>query len=675
MFVQDTKLFYTFRQFYPLKGVFPIQILNDFCTIVFCMKKTFLLSVLFLILHSVAAQDNISSIDSLRRALLTTGRDNHVEKIKILRKLFELYSTDDLPSALSVARQHLQIAVKASMDDQIAEAAGNIGQTLYMQGHNDSALVFLNRSLAIYEKLSAGNEAAFIRNNIANIFRMTAQYDTSLVLYNELLDYYESVNDMSKTAQVLSNIGSLYYTAGNQEKAKEFTLRSLETQRKNGDARSLAVSLVNLVVFSLNNSEFEDGIKYGDEAISLLKDIDKNYYAAALVRTGYCYYYAGKEEKALEYNRMALDIYKKNQNSKGMMEAYRTQGDYLYEMKRYSEAREYGLEALQAADTTNRLDLRLIYDLLKRTAIWLNLPEEAINYSQLQIDMKEADLNDEWSSRIAETETKYDTEKKELEISNLKANRRIHLILIVSLITLLTAGGVAGFSILRSQKQSKLLALQRISELEKEKRLTATMALLEGENTERARLSRDLHDGLGGMLSVAKLKISNMKGSLTIPEEHVASFNMAIDLLDTSIKELRRVAHNLMPEALVKYGLHQALTDFCRSTGKVSCHFFGSDRRLDDKLEIAIYRIVNELVNNALKHSMADIINVQLIIDDSRASVVVEDNGKGFDITTAEAGEGAGLKNIRSRINSLGGKLEISSSPGKGSEINVEFNI
>jgi len=639
------------------------------------MKKTFLLSVLFLILHSAAAQDNISSIDSLRRALLTTGRDNHVEKIKILRKLFELYSTDDLPSALSVARQHLQIAVKASMDDQIAEAAGNIGQTLYMQGHNDSALVFLNRSLAIYEKLSAGNEAAFIRNNIANIFRMTAQYDTSLVLYNELLDYYESVIDMSKTAQVLSNIGSLYYTAGNQEKAKEFTLRSLETQRKNGDAKSLAVSLVNLVVFSLNNSEFEDGIKYGDEAISLLKDIDKNYYAAALVRTGYCYYYAGKEEKALEYNRMALDIYKKNQNSKGMMEAYRTQGDYLYEMKRYSEAREYGLEALQAADTTNRLDLRLIYDLLKRTAIWLNLPEEAINYSQLQIDMKEADLNDEWASRIAETETKYDTEKKELEISNLKANRRIHLILIVSLITLLTAGGVAGFSILRSQKQSKLLALQRISELEKEKRLTATMALLEGENTERARLSRDLHDGLGGMLSVAKLKISNMKGSLTIPEEHVASFNMAIDLLDTSIKELRRVAHNLMPEALVKYGLHQALTDFCRSTGKVSCHFFGSDRRLDDKLEIAIYRIVNELVNNALKHSMANIINVQLIIDDSRASVVVEDNGNGFDITTAEAGEGAGLKNIRSRINSLGGKLEISSSPGKGSEINVEFNI
>ncbi|MDX9812936.1 MAG: ATP-binding protein, partial [Bacteroidales bacterium] len=94
----------------------------------------------------------------------------------------------------------------------------------------------------------------------------------------------------------------------------------------------------------------------------------------------------------------------------------------------------------------------------------------------------------------------------------------------------------------------------------------------------------------------------------------------------------------------------------------------------DDKLEIAIYRIVNELVNNALKHSTADSINVQLIVDDSRVSVVVEDNGKGFNIEAAEQGEGTGLKNIKSRINSLGGKLEIFSSPGKGSEINVEFN-
>ena len=116
---------------------------------------------------------------------------------------------------------------------------------------------------------------------------------------------------------------------------------------------------------------------------------------------------------------------------------------------------------------------------------------------------------------------------------------------------------------------------QRIKELEQEKQITATQSLLEGETTERARLSRDLHDGLGGMLSVAKLKMTSMKGNMTIPEENVASFNSAIDLLDTSIKELRRVAHNLMPESLMKYGLNAALSDFCLSTEKVKYHFFG----------------------------------------------------------------------------------------------------
>jgi signal transduction histidine kinase len=174
------------------------------------------------------------------------------------------------------------------------------------------------------------------------------------------------------------------------------------------------------------------------------------------------------------------------------------------------------------------------------------------------------------------------------------------------------------------------------------------------------------------MLSVAKLKIATMKGNLTIPEENVTSLNSAIELLDTSIKELRRVAHNLMPESLMKYGLNAALADFCQSADKVEYHFFGDNRRIDEKTEIATYRIVNELVNNSLRHSGADHINVQLIIDEERVHVIVEDDGKGFDTSVTEAG-GNGLKNIRSRVTSLGGKLEMISSPGKGTEVNVEF--
>jgi signal transduction histidine kinase len=311
--------------------------------------------------------------------------------------------------------------------------------------------------------------------------------------------------------------------------------------------------------------------------------------------------------------------------------------------------------------------------MLKRTAIWLNIPEEAILYSQKQIDMKEADLNGEWAEKIAEIDTKYNTEKKELEIATLTAQKRTQTILISSLFLLLVAGAVTGYFIYKNQKHRQLLSAQKIKELEQEKLISSTQALLQGEAAERARLSRDLHDGLGGLLSVAKLKMATMKGNLTIPEENVPSLNSAIELLDISIKELRRVAHNLMPESLMKYGLNAALADFCQSTGKVTYHFFGDDKRAEEKTEIAMYRIINELVNNSIRHSEAENINVQLLIDDSRVHAIVEDDGKGFDASMAEA-DGTGLRNVRSRVSSLNGKFEMVTAPGKGTEINVEFN-
>jgi signal transduction histidine kinase len=495
-----------------------------------------------------------------------------------------------------------------------------------------------------------------------------------MVIYTGLLNYYESTGNIPKQAKILSNIGSLYYTAGNQEKAKEYSLKALTVQRKTNDKRATAVSLVNLSVFALNKGDYGEAIQYGDEAIELALGTDNNLYAAALLRVGYCYYMSENKEKALEYTGKALNIYRKNNNVKGMMEAYRQQGEYLNEMKRYSDALKIGKEALLVADTTNRLDMRLLYDMLKQSAIRLNLPDEALFYSQQQIRMKEEDLNQEWAGKIADADAKYNAEKKELQIAALTAEKKNRTKLMLLLLTIILAGGMTSWFIYRNQKQGQLLAAQRIKELEQEKQITATQSLLEGESTERARLSRDLHDGLGGMLSSAKLKIATMKGNLTIPEENVASLNSAIELLDTSIRELRRVAHNLMPESLMKYGLNAALADFCRSTGKAGYHFFGNERRPDEKTEIAVYRIVNELVNNALRHSGAENINVQLILDDARVHVIVEDDGKGFNAIAAEAGGGAGLRNIRSRVDSLGGKLEIITAPGKGTEVNVEFN-
>jgi signal transduction histidine kinase len=224
------------------------------------------------------------------------------------------------------------------------------------------------------------------------------------------------------------------------------------------------------------------------------------------------------------------------------------------------------------------------------------------------------------------------------------------------------------------EKDAELKA-QRISELETERQLTATQALLQGEEAERKRLARDLHDGLGGMLSVIKLNLTNMKGNAILPETDIPAFENALEMLDGSIRELRRVAHNLMPESLMRYGLKAALSDFCGSIDLVKFHYFGNDQRMDERYEVAVFRIAQELVNNAIKHSKSRQINVQVIQEQERINLVVQDNGIGFNPDKLKDMNTSGLSSIRSRVESLKGQLDFFSEPQKGTEVQVNFNF
>jgi signal transduction histidine kinase len=199
--------------------------------------------------------------------------------------------------------------------------------------------------------------------------------------------------------------------------------------------------------------------------------------------------------------------------------------------------------------------------------------------------------------------------------------------------------------------------------------------VLQGEETERARLARDLHDGLGGLLSGVKLSMAGIK---TKPgDSENSQVDKALQLLDISIAELRRMAHNLMPESLIKYGVHEALSDFCNSINVASCkvifNFYGQSNRLDKKFENNLYRIAQELINNALKHAHATEIIVQLIQEHNRINLTVQDNGKGFDTRILEKTKSSGIANIRSRVESLNGWLEITSELGQGTEITIEY--
>ena len=186
----------------------------------------------------------------------------------------------------------------------------------------------------------------------------------------------------------------------------------------------------------------------------------------------------------------------------------------------------------------------------------------------------------------------------------------------------------------RTYSQKQLLQQNKIQELENEKQLLATEAVLKGQESERARLARDLHDGLGGMLSGIKHSLNTMKGNMIMTENNVQSFERSIDMLDSSIREMRRVAHNLMPESLVKFGLDAALKDFCNDINnigalKITYQSFGLEGKvIEQTISITIYRIVQELVNNIMKHAQARQAIVQVTTDAKQISITVEDDGK-----------------------------------------------
>ena len=169
-----------------------------------------------------------------------------------------------------------------------------------------------------------------------------------------------------------------------------------------------------------------------------------------------------------------------------------------------------------------------------------------------------------------------------------------------------------------------------------------------------------------------------MKENMVLPAEDLEGFERSIMMLDNTISELRKVAHNLMPETLVRFGLDEALKDFCNSIQtsagiEVVYQQFGEDRKLSSQAEITVYRIIQELVNNALKYSEGKQILVQLTKNHIKTNITVEDNGKGFDVNILAQKKGAGFSNIKSRVNYFKGTLDINSQPGNGTSVNIEL--
>ncbi|MGF1638547.1 MAG: AAA family ATPase [Cyclobacteriaceae bacterium] len=204
-------------------------------------------------------------------------------------------------------------------------------------------------------------------------------------------------------------------------------------------------------------------------------------------------------------------------------------------------------------------------------------------------------------------------------------------------------------------------------------------AIIKTQDDERKRIARDLHDSLGSLLSSVKLRFNSLQDDFNekIPAK-ASRFKDTLGLLDESVQELRRIAHNMLPVSLSRFGLNAALQTFIDQINdseklEIELKILGLERRLSENLEVAIYRICQELVQNVINHSKASHMNLQLVDHGDTLNLTVEDNGIGMD--KEKVLFGFGFTTIQSKVSFFKGSFEIESQPGKGTLIVVDLPL
>ena len=497
------------------------------------------------------------------------------------------------------------------------------------------------------------------------IYQRQSDYLTSIDYYTKALHVFDSIGNETIRPKTLNNLSTLYSYLKDNAKAEKY-------------AREYLLSAISTTLASvlINQGKYDEVPALLNNAEEIAKTRNDNY-ILDLVNLNYGSYevfFKKNYPKAIEHYRLAIKYAENIGNEYEKMRALSNLAESYLLNNEINKAKQTANEAFLLAEKLGSDDVkqRLLSVMAKTEASDSDF-ENAYKHLQLASELKDSVFNESNAQNINFLEAKYQTEKKELRISALEKERKLYRFITLSGAFTLLLLLLIFYFMHSSNRRKKQLAEQKIIQLEKEKQLVATQAVLDGETAERSRLARDLHDGLGGMLSAVKLNLFDMKHGVFIEAEDVSRFNKVMEMLDNSMQELRRVAHNMMPESLSRYGLKVALEDFCGSFNNVQFHFFGEEKRIDKSIEIALYRVVFELVNNAVKHSKADTINVQIIQQPNRISINVQDDGKGFD--PEEATKGAGLQNIRNRINSVGGTLNILSSKEEGTEIIIDIDL
>ena len=645
-------------------------------------------------------------MDSLKGALNNPQTDSN--RISMYQEIgYNLMETNP-QDARSYFLKAYNLAIKSKIDIAKGPSLAYIGMSYRISNLFDSAILYIDSAVTFF----SGDTRPGARGNMATLISEKANIEKALGKYQSAIRHYLESNTLTEKVDTQEkdinlgigyiNIAAVFDEMKQYAKALEYNQKALSIFNR-GEKRLTDPAYLNILRSRRSFAKMAMAsdyihLKHFPEAFSLLQKeepIILNLNNDDL--TGYLYNVWGDYLGSRNQFMPAIDAYKKtlkfaNRIDYRKVKALCELGRIYKQLRDLPNSKKYFVLALNEPRLAYKRKIRAeaLGELADVELLQRNY-KNASGYYHDYFGLSDSLNESETKNRINEIENQYQAKKKQDSILVLQKTSQLqqlalhkkknqNIFLITSLILLLLIV-LLFYRNLRSRhrllKQNELLQSRRISELEKERQLVAAHAVMKGQEQERSRLARDLHDGVGGLLSGIKLSLSTMKGNVFLSEENVDAFNHILTQLDQSIGELRRVSHNMMPEALIKYGLKESLENYCENLNlsgkiKVQLQAYGMEQRMEQNTEIVLYRIVQELLNNVIKHAEAKHVLIQLMREEERFSLTVEDDGKGFDVQEAEKRSGAGLTNIKARVDYLGGEVDFHSVPGDGTSVNIE---
>ncbi len=606
--------------------------------------------------------NSVKAYSLIQRAKTLTPPGNPELKLQLNIDLEEWYkNTGRFDSALKLGYRNLREAVRIHCDSLEGVSLLHLAISFSKKGNHDSAIKYSIKSLKMSE-------------------RVLNQKGIILSLYF---------------------LGTVNQTMGNNEKALSYFTQCHTLALKNKDNYLIAYTQDGLAFYYFESGEYEYAEKLYKSSLKTYDSLNKKLnQARCYLNLGSCQDAIGNKELSINYYQKSLTIFRELQADNDVLLCHLNLGATYGNMKKYKLALENYFKAETYAKNLNTGDnLASVYENIAAVCEQMGNYKIAIEYKEKYNLLSDSILNLAKIKYISELETKYETEKKEHEIFSLTQEnklreadaalhkRRSYMLLISSCLLLVIS--LLVFFIFRQKarnardltEKNEQLYRKKINEIIKEQELKSINEIMEGKESERKRIAEDLHDRLGSMLATVKLHFTAVEQKIeTLELKSMQQYHKANQLLDEVCDEVRKIAHNMESGVLVNFGLVHALTDLKEALENssnllITVNSFGMNNRLGTEIEITIYRVIQELLSNVIKHAKATEVHIDLNQTKDLLTVILSDNGKGYDSTEHDSKAGMGLKNIRSRVSKLAGKFYVDSGLKNGTTNIIEIPL